>query len=87
MRKTLLVAKCGICIETMMPNESAQCMMSDRFAVPSPISREYAGIGSVLLSKMFKSLLLMFARQACDKPPRNCSWKPRHCRKTEVQRE
>src|ERR1700761_5994995 len=55
MRKTLLVAKCGICIETMMPNESAQCMMSDRFAVPSPISREYAGIGSVLLSKMFNS--------------------------------
>jgi hypothetical protein len=85
MHETLLVAKCGICLETMMPNECAQGMAWDRFAVPPPISREYAGIGSVLLSKIFKSLLPMFARQACDKPPRNCSWKSSGCRKTEAQ--
>jgi hypothetical protein len=71
MRETLRVAKCGICIETMMSNECAQRMTSENFAVRSPISREYADIVSVLLSKTSKFLLPMFARQACDKPPRN----------------
>jgi hypothetical protein len=48
----------GIRTETPIPDKSVECMASDDFSVPSPISRKYAG--------MARSLVESTRIPACD---------------------